>query len=370
MTLRARLTLWYTAILLAAMGLLVAAVYFEFFIQHPALGLRSRMAALGISPAEELTEAFFLASIPVILLAVIGGWFLMRRTLAPIARLTAAVERIHADNLQTQLPRTGQRDELGRLTEVFNAMTARLDDSFQRVREFTLHASHELKTPLTIIRAELETALRDDPLDTAQRQRYSSLLEELQRLTQIVDGLNFLTRADAGLLKFEQAPVRLDELVQDACADARVLAEQQQVSVRANVSGPVLVSGDRRRLRQLLLILTDNAIKYNCPAGFVNVSLLPGDRQVVLQISNTGAGIPREMLDRVFDRFFRGDASHNSEIEGCGLGLSIARRIVEAHAGEISIDSETGGETTVTVRLPARRETSEDNAASQTRQAA
>ncbi len=335
--------------------LIVATVYYEVFVEHPIL--RERMEGYRETPAEELSEALVFAVIPVAIIAFVGGIFLIRRALSPITRLAHAVEQIHAENLQIQLPRTGERDELDRLTEVFNAMTARLDDSFQRVREFTLHASHELKTPLTIMRAELETALRDEPLSEAERQRSSNLLEELQRLTQIVDGLNFLTRADAGLIEFERTPVRFDELAEEACVDARVLAEHQRIVVQAEEFTPVTVMGDRRRLRQLLLILSDNAIKYNCPDGEVRIALLPGESDVLLRITNTGPGIPRELLQRVFDRFFRGDASHNKEIEGCGLGLSIARRIVEAHSGDIRIESQVGQQTTVTVRLPAKRAT-------------
>jgi signal transduction histidine kinase len=357
MTIRARLIWWYSAILLLAMLSIVAAVYYEIFVEHPVL--RQRMEGYRESPAEELSEALVFAVIPVTLIAFIVGGFLIRRALAPLTRFAQAVERIHVDNLRTQLPRSGEPDELDRLAEVFNAMTARLDESFQRVREFTLHASHELKTPLAIMHAELETALREEALSEPERQRASSLLEELQRLTQIVDGLNFLTRADAGLIEFEQAPVRFDELVVEACADARVLAEQRHVAVRADDCPPLTVLGDRRRLRQLLLILTDNATKYNYPGGEVRIVLRSGENEALLRITNTGPGIPPELIHRVFDRFFRGDASHNKEIDGCGLGLSIARRIVEAHAGKIYIESEVNQQTTVTIRLPARRETME-----------
>jgi len=369
MTIRTRLTFWYAAMLLIAMTLILAAVYYEIFVEHPSLDLQGRMAAIGESPAEELGEALLFAGVPAVLIAIFGGWFLMRRALAPITRFSEAVGRIHAENLQTQLPRTGNRDELDQLTEVFNAMTTRLDDSFQRVREFTLHASHELKTPLAIMRGELETALRDEPLSAPERQRISSLLEELQRLTQIVDGLNFLTRADAGLLQFEKAPLRFDELVQEASADAKVLGEQQRITVRLRNLTPTTVAGDRRRLRQLLLILSDNAIKYNQPEGMVEIRLRRDKDDAVLSIANSGPGVPPQMIDRVFDRFFRGDASHNKQIDGCGLGLSIARRIVEAHAGDIRIESQVDGQTTVTVRLPAEREISNSRASSPITQA-
>ena len=190
--------------------------------------------------------------------------------------------------------------------------------------------------------------LRFDSLDAA--------IEEIDRLTQIVDGLNFLTKADAGLLHLDRTPVALDELVHEACADARVLAEPAGITVRSDGLAPIAVAGDRRRLRQLLLILTDNAIKYNHPRGSVDIRLRRENDAVLIEITNTGAGIPPEQLDRVFERFFRVDASHNRTIEGCGLGLSIARRIVEAHGGSIRIESDLGQPTTVCVRIPARKD--------------
>jgi signal transduction histidine kinase len=250
----------------------------------------------------------------------------------------------------------GNGDELDRLTKVFNAMTRRLDDSFQRVREFTLHASHELKTPLTVIRHELDAALHDDFLSAAERERYARLLEEIERLAQIVDGLNFITKADAGLLTMEKSFVRLDDLVRDACDDAQVLAQGTDITVHLEGCEAIGVTGDRRRLRQLLLILTDNAIKYNEQHGRITIALRRQGGRAVLTVANTGAGIPSEGIDRVFDRFFRGDPSHNSEVEGCGLGLTIAQGIVRAHAGEISIASQSHGITTVTVGLPASPE--------------
>ncbi|HEY0549609.1 MAG TPA: histidine kinase dimerization/phospho-acceptor domain-containing protein, partial [Verrucomicrobiae bacterium] len=248
MTISGRLTAWYAGILLTAVVLVAGWAYYEMSVEHPLV--RKALISEGHTPLEELLEILFYSAVPAILLAVVGGGFLMRRALSPISQLTKAIERIHADNLRGPLPRSGNRDELDRLTEVFNVMTVRLDDSFQRVREFTLHASHELKTPLTIMRAELETILRDEPLSATERQRSANLLEELYRLTQIVEGLNFLTSADSGLLQFEKKPVRFDELVQEACADARVLGEQQRITVDLRNFTPAVVTGDRRRLRQ------------------------------------------------------------------------------------------------------------------------
>lgn len=356
MTIRARLTLWYAGLLLIGFALVAGWAYYEMAVEHPVM--KQALAAEGHTPLEELGEVLLFGALPAFLLALVGGWFLMRRALAPVTRLTQAVERIHAGNLGQQLPRSGSGDELDRLTEVFNAMTRRLDDAFQRVREFTLHASHELKTPLSLMLSELETGLRDGPLSAPERARAASLIEEIERLTQIVDGLTFLSKADAGMLQFEKSPVRLDELAAEAFADAEVLAQPHRLNLRLGAPGPVTVLGDRRRLRQLLLILTDNAIKYNQPGGRVALTLCAQDGRAALTLANTGPGIAPDRIGRVFDRFFRGDPSHSRDIEGCGLGLTIAQRIVRAHHGEIHITSEPGRLTTVTVALPAIAETS------------
>jgi signal transduction histidine kinase len=286
------------------------------------------------------------------LLAGLGGWFLMRRALAPVARLTLAVQQVHTGHLRQQLPRTGSGDEMDRLTEVFNAMTVRLDDAFQQNREFTLNASHELKTPLAVMAGELETALREEALGPAEHERAVSQLEEVQRLMQIVEGLTFLAKADAGMLPIAPVPVPLHELVRDAATDTEMLGAIQRLKVRVGRCDEVMVQGDRRRLRQLLLILTDNAVKYNHLGGTVTLSLNKDDGTARLEVTNTGPGIEPELSGRVFDRFFRGDRSHSKDVEGCGLGLSIARWIVQAHGGQIRISSGVNQETTVSVALP------------------
>ena len=236
--------------------------------------------------------------------------------------------------------------------DVFNGMTARLDDSFNRIREFTLHASHELKTPLTILCGETETMLRDESLSAAERDRAASQLDELRRLARIVDGLTLLAKADAGQITLAMEPVRLDELVRDNFADAQILAGPQGIQVELAACEEVTVRGDRHRLRQLLLNLADNAVKYNQPQGRVTMNLRRASGAAEFTIANTGPGIPPEALPRVFDRFFRGDPAHSNEVDGCGLGLSIAKWIVSAHHGTIQIESAPAKLTTVTVRLP------------------
>jgi heavy metal sensor kinase len=301
---------------------------------------------------EEILEIVLWIGMPAVVLSIGGGWWMMRKSLAPVAKLTEAARNVNERNLKQELPRTHNGDELDQLAEVLNAMTARLNDSFTRIREFTLHASHELKTPLTVLCGESETQLRDETLPAAEREAILSRLDELRRLARIVDGLTLLAKADAGLLNLSFAPVRLDELVRECFADTQILAEASGLEVQLPVCEKIALSGDAHRLRQLLLNLADNAVKYNCPRGSITLSLHQTGGQAEFVISNTGPGIAPETLPRVFDRFFRGDPAHSQQIEGCGLGLSIAQWIVTAHRGTIGIESAPGKLTTATVRLP------------------
>ncbi|MDQ6632374.1 MAG: ATP-binding protein [Verrucomicrobiota bacterium] len=354
MTIRTRLSLWYAGILFASV-LLVAGFSYQHLLEE------RRQAKAEHETVEEEEEAWrklgkigLWCGIPAALLGLGGGWFLTRKALAPVAALTQSVQNLHEKNLHERLPRTGNADELDRLTEVFNDMTSRLDNSFQRIREFTLHASHELKTPLTVMHGETETALREESLPTAQRERLLSQLDEIQRLTKIVDGLTLLTKADAGQIKLNREAVSLEELVRDSFEDAKILAQSLGLDVKLVACEKISVMGDRHRLRQLFLNLTDNAIKYNQPDGSVIMELRQRENFAELKISNTGQTIPPELQTRLFDRFFRGDQSHNNAVDGSGLGLSIAQWIVTAHGGTIQVSSSPENLTVLTVRLPCR----------------
>lgn len=350
MTIRKRLTLWYTGVLLASVLLLAGVMYYELVVERAVF----KAEGLPSEPVgQEIFEITFYYGLPTILLTICGGWWLLRRALLPLDRLVAAAEQFQIHNLHDRLPCSGNGDEVDRLSKALNASNARLEDAFQRIQEFTLHASHELKTPLAVLHGEIETALNDPAATPAQREAFASQLDELQRLSKIVEGLTLLAKADAGQLALAREPVRLDELVQDSFDDAVILAQPQQIQVTLAACDPVTIRGDRHRLRQLLLNLTDNAIKYNQPAGRVDIRLARTDGSAELVIHNTGKGIPAPVLHRVFDRFFRVDESHSSAIEGCGLGLSIAEWIVKAHGGSIQVASEPDQLTTVTVRLPA-----------------
>lgn len=348
MKIRTRVTLWYAGILTVSLIVMGIGTYNEIAEQME----HEHRHHLWEHALNETGEMVIEAGLPAVAIGLLGGWLMTRKIIAPVADLTEAVEKIHDRNLGERLKRSGNGDELDRLTEVFNAMTTRLDGSFQRIREFTLHASHELKTPLTVMRGELETALHEESLLPPQKERLLSQIDEIERLAKIVDALTLLTKADAGQIKLNFEPVRLDDLVRESFADAKILAQPQNIQVNLAACEEISIPGDRHRLRQLLLNLTDNAVKYNHPNGTITISLKRDNGTAELKIENTGTGIAQELQPRVFERFFRGDSSHSNTIEGCGLGLSIAQWIAVAHKGNIRFVSEPNKLTVVTVMLP------------------
>jgi len=353
MTIRTRLTLWYAGILLLALLVTGWGAY------RAMLGQSHRPQPDEAGPdspehqaLKETAEMMVVTGLPVVCLGLLGGWWLTRRALAPVAKLTQAMEKIQPQHLPEPPPRKGSGDELDRLTEVFKAMTARLDGAFNRVRELTLRAAREFKAPLAVLGAEMEAARRDESLSEPEQERVTRQLDELRRLTRMVEGLAWLTQADAGQIVLTQEPVRWDELIRDNFADALIQAQPLGIRVELSAREAVTILGDRQRLRQLLLNLTDNAVKYNRSHGHILMVLRRVGDTAEFAISNTGKGIPPEILPRIFDRFFRDNSSPGKTAEGCGLGLSIAQWIVTAHQGTITVESPETELTMVRVRLP------------------
>ena len=232
-------------------------------------------------------------------------------------------------------------------------MARRLRVSFEQTRDFTLNASHELKTPLAIMRCDVEVELRDSPPVPERRARLESMLEEIDRLARVVDALTFLAKVDAGQIPLKNEQVDLVELVRDAAGDAQSLALPDAIKVTTIIpDGSCFIRGDKHRLRQLILNLADNAVKYNVTEGLVQITLSVAPASAVLVFANSGPGIPAEVGDRVFERFFRAATHHRHAIEGSGLGLNIAQWIVHSHGGDIAIRTDADGMTRATVRLP------------------
>lgn len=352
MTLRRRILLHYAATLSVSLVIVAFWSWFEFTEQRD-VALKGGVAAtLQQSPLVETVEIILFGGLPAILIGIIGGRLLMRRALRPIEELTEALEKTTASNLAEPVARSGNGDELDRMSAVFNGMKERLGASFTQAREFTLHASHELKTPLTILHGTLEQMIGDGATPAVHRERITSMLEEVQRLSVIVGQLAFLAKADAGLLETTQGSVALHELVRDLVEDLTLLSAAQSITVTLAACQSAEVVGDRMRLRQLLLILGDNAVKHNHKNGSIHLTLHREEGQIIFRIANTGPVLPLELRSRVFERFLRGDASHSSAFEGSGLGLSIAESIARSHHGSLVFEVLADERTQLTLSLP------------------
>lgn len=287
-----------------------------------------------------------------ILLAVIGGYGLVQRALRPVDRIIGTAERISSHNLSERLPVPDTRDELQRLSTSLNRMIRRLDDAFQYTQRFLADASHELRTPLTIMQAELEAIVERTSHDEEICSIAGSALEEVERLRKIVEGLFALSRLDAGEAMERSAPFDLGELASSTAEQMKLLAEDGGIALSCETVPNVVIEGDRARLKQVLVNLLDNAIKYSLPGGQVSVRVGQASGHAVLDVCDRGIGIPPEAQKHLFERFYRVDKARSRELGGAGLGLSIVKSICTAHGGTITIRSKEGEGTQVTVEFP------------------
>jgi two-component system OmpR family sensor kinase len=287
-----------------------------------------------------------------LLLAGGGGWLLARHTLKPVDRMTQAARRISGEHLNERLQETGSGDELDRLAKTLNDMLGRLDDAFHQMRQFSADASHELQTPLTILKGEMEVALRSPRKPEEYQRVLESGLEEIDRISQLVEGLLLLARADAGMLRLDLRPVELKELLQEIYEQMKVVADDHSVSLQTAPMESVSIQGDRENLRRLLLNLVDNAIKYTPGAGNVTLSVQAEGEWAAVRIFDTGIGLSKDEQDRIFTRFYRAVEARSQGEGGAGLGLCIAESIAEAHGGRIQVESTPGQGSTFTVLLP------------------
>jgi signal transduction histidine kinase len=348
--LRQRIALWYGAVLLLAVLVVGGWAFVE--LQERAEAQVPDVEEVGETALDEALEIFLFGALPALLLGLIGGAIVTRRALRPLSQLAQELERTHVGNLAAQLPRTGNGDEIDRLTMVFNSLKQRLAESFDHAREFTLHASHELKSPLTIMHGTLERMMQPSDLSPELRERCGMLVEEVQRLSGIVSQLTFLAKADAGQAALNKTEVALHELVAEAVEDAELLAAHSGIKVELDTVEPAKLVADRMRLRQLLLIVLDNAIKHNLPAGWVRVGLGTRGDKVELGVINTGPPIAQTDRGRVFERFYRGEAARTARVDGSGLGLSIAEQIVHSHGGTIGLEEVSPGQHRCVILLP------------------
>jgi len=317
-------------------------------------GARTENVELGLKPL----LSTFLVILPLgILAAYVLGWWLAFRALDPVDRMTTEVREItDGQTLHRRLPVPLLKDEVGRLAETLNQMLHRLERSFSALRRFTADASHELKTPLTVLRAGVERAITTPRMPPETLAPLEEALQEINRMTELVDTLLTLARADEGTAPLHREPVDLKQLVEETGETGELLAEDAGVTMNVTAPGePVIVDVDASRMRQLMLNLLTNAVKYTPSGGRVTLWLEQENGRVRLGVSDTGIGIAPGDLPHVFDRFWRADTARTrtSERPGVGLGLAISKWIAEAHGGTIEVQSRPGRGTTFTVTLPA-----------------
>jgi heavy metal sensor kinase len=305
---------------------------------------------------EELSEVLvvLVLGLPlVVALAGVGGYLLARRALAPIDHLGSETRRITAERLHERLTVPNQRDEIGRLAAVINDTFARLESSFDQLRRFTADSSHELRTPLAVVRGIGEAAVAELRTPDGYKEAIGSMLEEIDRMSGLVDTLLRLSHGDAGAIRLSREPLDVGQLARDVSSSLGILAEERNQTVSLEVDDGIVARVDRLVLREALTNVLDNAIKYG-PAGSTIAIRVKrtGDDGVLIAVADQGPGIPPEHRERIFDRFFRVDQSRTRNGGGAGLGLAIAKWAVEIHGGQITLDKAPEGGSEFRILLP------------------
>lgn len=297
-----------------------------------------------------------LLTTPVILIiSSIGGYALMSHLLLPVVILTDQAERIGRKDMGERLPVIPSGDELERLSHSLNRMIERLEDTLAHNHRFSADASHELRTPLTIIRGQLEELTQRSDLTAMAKDGIGSALEETDRMSRIVESLMTITRLDCGGERIKMIPVDLMAMASTTVEHMHLLADEKEIFLTCKPGLPVYVIGDPMRLKQVMVNLLDNAIKYTTSGGAVTVSAMTEGERAVLSVSDTGIGIPEEAVPFIFDRFYRADKGRSRTSGGVGLGLAIVKSICSAHDAAISVKSIDGRGTTMQMYLPLLR---------------
>ena len=311
---------------------------------------------VGVSIKPELTElrltAFTLTAVGgvILLFGLAGGWWFTGRTLRPIAAISATAVKISAGDLSQRINAAETESELGQLASVLNSTFARLETAFAQQRQFTADAAHELRTPVSVMLTQTQTALQRERSATEYREAVEACQRAAQRMRRLTESLLELARFEAGQECLQRQKFNLAQTARDCVELVRPLASERGIKIHCDLP-PVEASGDAERLAQVITNLLANAVQYNQPNGEIRISTKVQGSTILLAVSDTGPGISREHLPRIFERFYRADPSRSSG--QAGLGLAISKAIVEAHGGSLEVSSQPGVGTTFTVVLPA-----------------
>lgn len=349
LSIRSKLTLGYIGTVVVLLGV---------FVSADVVRLRGSLLSHADEslPAESLLETWRhelwehgLLMVILIVLSSVVGYVFIRRVLRPVRRIVETTRSITAEDLSLRVDDLGDRDEIGQLARTINDMIARLESSFRQVQRFSGDASHEMNTPLTVMKGELEVALRKERTGEEYREVLNRLLEEVNRLSDVVDDLLFLSRVDAKSIERLTREVSLDRIVLEAFEEVSRLANQRGVAVRLEQVDEIEVRGDASLFKRMVANLLDNAVKFTPGGKGVSVSLTDGRGTATLVIEDNGDGIDEKDIPRIFDRFYRADLSRSKSTGGVGLGLSIVREIADLYNLDVRVESGKRPGTRVTV---------------------
>ncbi len=332
---------------------------FRFVRQKIEVNGRSYTVQTGV-PADQIVATlsrfrrYLLMLAPLLLFAAAsGGYWLSHKALSPVDALTRTARSISGSNLGDRLEKLATGDELQRLSDTLNEMLERIESSFLRVTQFTADASHELRTPISLIRTEAEIALRKSRGDAEYREALRHILLEAERTSSLVEELLLLARADSGRENLHLAPLDLRTAIAETANEWRQLVESRNLQfTQAITDCELLVLADRRAVQRLLAILLDNAVKYTPPPGIVELRLEARDDKAVITVRDSGIGIAERDQTRIFERFYRADKARSRELGGAGIGLAIADWIVQQHRGLIAVQSSIGNGSTFFIEFP------------------
>jgi heavy metal sensor kinase len=300
---------------------------------------------------EKIHRILFTSSLLMILLSTVSGWLIAKRAMSGVQRVTLAVSKIRRDRLNQKVPFGTEGDEIEQLVEAFNGMIERIGTLVRELKEVTDNVAHDLRSPITRMRGAAETTLTGPQEIEYYREMGQTIIEESERLTQMINTALEIAQAESGLLELKREPTDLTAILKNAADLFMPVAEEKQITLRANLpDDPLILFGDKSRLQRTIANLLDNAIKYTPLGGQITLAAFTHGQLIRIEISDTGIGIAPDETDHVFERFYRSEKSRSSQ--GNGLGLSLCKTIIQAHGGCITVKSQPGNGSTFTATLP------------------